>query len=182
MFLEKLDADIRELQEQITDLEAQEAVELEKAADLQEQVDIIYKGVDGMRMDRRNKEVRIQSLLGAQMVLTDYDLSTLEPSPDDPEEEEPIPDEGGFYPVPETGAPGNFSGNKNPIGIYNGKNIYEWFEPSSLDYWTKGEQVKYLDDVVYESVIEGPNTWSVLEYPAGWKALGMFSNIIKEGL
>lgn len=181
MFLEKLDADIKELQTQITDLEAQEAIELEKAATLQEQMNTIYKGVDDMRIGRRNKEVRIQSLLGAQMVLKDYDLSTLEPSPDVPVEEDPTPGEGGFYPVPETGVLGNFSGNKKPIGIYNGKNIYEWFVPSSADYWTTGEQVKFTDGNVYESIIEGANTWTPHSFAQGWKALGSFDAINEKG-
>ena len=183
MFLEQLDADIQELQDEINDLEEREAVELEKAAELQEQMNIIYQGVDGMRMDKRNKEVRIQSLLGAQMVLRDYDLSTLEPNPDVPEEEEeePTPDEGRFYPVPEVGAPGNFSGNKSPIGIYNGKNIYAWFIPSSTDYWTKGEQVKFTDGNVYESIIEAANTWTPHSYPQGWKGLGNFDVINGRG-
>lgn len=181
MFLEKLDANIKELQEQISDLEKQEAVELEKAATLQEQMNTIYKSVDNIRMDRRNKEVRIQSLLSAQMVLKDYDLSALEPSPDEPVEEKPKPDVGGFYPVPETGAPGNFSGYKNPIGTYNGKNIYNWFVPTSVDYWTKGEQVRFTDGNVYESIIEGANVWTPYSFAQGWKALGSFDVINERG-
>lgn len=180
MFLEQLDADIEELQDEITDLEAQEAAELEKAAELQEQMNIIYQGVDSMRMDKRNKEVRIQSLLDAQMVLKDYDLSTLQPSPDVPEEEEPTLGEGEFYPVPEMGAPGNLLGNKSPIGIYNGKNIYAWFVPTYSDYWTKGEQVRFTDGNVYESIIEAANTWTPHSYPQGWKELGNF-DVINEG-
>lgn len=115
--------------------------------------------------------------LGAlQDVLVERGLAEPEPV-----EEELVPSEDGSYPVPESGAPGNHSGYKNPIGIYNGKNIYKWFVPSSTDYWTKGEQVKFTDENVYESIIEGANTWTPHAYPQGWKELGNFDVINGRG-
>lgn len=183
MFLEQLDSDIQALQEEINLLMEEEDAEQNKANDLQEQLDAIYKEINNIRMRRRNKETQIQSLLCAQLVLKDYDLSTLEPSPEKPEEDEPEApeDEERYYPVPETGAEGNLLGKKTPIGVFNGKNIYEWFIPTYSDYWTKGEQVKFTDGNVYESIIEGANTWSPYSFSQGWKGLGNFEDINERG-
>ena len=47
--------------------------------------------------------------------------------------------------------------------------IINWYQPTSAqDAYPKGQQVRYTDGHVYESMIDA-NVWSPIAYQAGWK-------------
>ncbi|UEJ84020.1 hypothetical protein Bra3105_06825 [Brachybacterium halotolerans subsp. kimchii] len=48
----------------------------------------------------------------------------------------------------------------------------EWVRPSStIDAYQKGDRVTF-QGAVWESVFDGPNTWSPTDYPDAWKKIG----------
>lgn len=46
--------------------------------------------------------------------------------------------------------------------------IINWYEPTSEHNYTLGQLVRFIDNRIYESLLNN-NVWSPANYPAGWK-------------